>query len=272
MRKKTEKRVKKRWMFVLFVSAGLILTSIFHINATTSDDLQDVLDKTVQRVHSYPELVNWKASVLATMYELDKKWKPKKKTVVEKIVMMQDRYRSESIKSAVEITKGKSKDVTQKYVNQAYKAREKAARNRRKARDEDETGEDTRRRMELDIEEMLPFSEKNREKYEFALLDETNLDGVAVFVLEARSKERVKDLLEGKFFISQETWDILRAELQLAKNPSAVKLMEMAMDFYVLPEGPLVVKKMYFRIHVSLVVKNIRREATEEYSDYEILE
>ncbi|MFC2163598.1 hypothetical protein ACFLT2_01225 [Acidobacteriota bacterium] len=265
-------RIKNRYVLVLILTAGLILTASLNINASTSNDLQDVLDKTVQRVLSYPELINWKASVLATMYEMDKRWEPKKKTVVEKIVLMKEKYRSESIKSAVEIKKGKSKDVTQKYVNQAYKAREKAARERKKAKNNDDTGEDTHRRMELDIEEMLPFSEKNRQKYEFALLDDVNLDGVTAYVIEARCKERTKDLLEGKFFINQETWDILRAELQLAKNPSAVKLMEMALDFYVLPEGHLVVKKMYFRIHVGLVVKNFRREATEEYFDYQILE
>ena len=265
-------RIKNRYAPILILIAGLIFTTILNIKASTSNDVQEVLEKTVQRVQSYPELINWKASVLATMYEMDKKWKSKKKTVVEKIVMMKGKRRNESIKSAVEFKKGKSKDVTQKYVNEAYKAREKAAKENKKEQNKDATGDDTGKRMDLSIEEMLPFSEKNRAKYEFTLLDETDLDGVAAYVVEARAMERSKDLLEGKFYINQDTWDILRAELQLAKNPSAVKLMEMAMDFLVLPEGHLVVKKMFFRIHVGVVVKNFRREATEEYSDYQILE
>jgi len=265
-------RIKIRYAMALILTAGLTLTAILNIDASAVDDVQDVVDKTAQRVLSYPEMTNWRASALSIMYEMDKKWKIKKKTVVEKIVMMKGKSRSESIKSAVEIKKGKSKDVTQKFVNKAYKAREKAARERRKAKDKDDEGKETRSLMEVALEEMLPFSEKNREKYEFALLDDTDLEGAVVYVLEARAKQRSKDILEGKFYINQETWDILRAELQLAKNPSAVKLMEMAMDFQVLPEGYFVLKKMFFRIHVGVVVKNFRREATEEYSDYQILE
>jgi hypothetical protein len=48
--------------------------------------------------------------------------------------------------------------------------------------------------------------------------------------------------------------------------------MEMGMDFYVLPEGYFVLRKMAVRIHVGLVVKNIRQDVIEEYSDYRILE
>jgi hypothetical protein len=175
----------------------------------------------------------------------------------------------------VEYKKGKSKDVTQKFVNQAYKAREKAARERKKAKnkkDKNNKDDGDRQGMNLSLEEMLPFSEKNREKYEFALLHETTLEGASVYVVEARAKKKTEDVFEGKFFINQETFDIHRAELQLTKKPSAVKLMEMAMDFQVLPEGYFVVKKMFFRIHVGLVVKSFRREAIEEYTDYQILE
>jgi hypothetical protein len=126
--------------------------------------------------------------------------------------------------------------------------------------------------MEISLEEILPFSEKNRENYEFTLLDETTLEGAFVYIVEARAKQRTEDFFEGKFFINRETFDIHRTELQLAKNPGPMKVIEMAMDFQILPEGYFVVKKMYFRIHVGLVVKNIRREGIEEYSDFQILE
>ena len=261
-------------VFALIMSAGLLLTAAT-VNASNSDDVKEIVEKTAQRVLSYPEMTNWKASVLSTMYEMDKNWKPKKKTVVEKTVLMKSKMRSESIKSAVEYKKGKSKDVTQKYINDAYKAREKAARERRKSnKKEEKDGDDgaDRQRREFSMDEMFPFSVKNRENYKFFLLEKAHLEGMPVYVVEARSKQRTKDFFEGKFYIDTETFDIHRAELQLAKNPSAVKLMEMAMDFQVLPEGYFVAKKMYFRIHVGLVVKNIRREAIEEYSDYQVLE
>ena len=267
-------KIIRKIVLVFILCAGIPLMS-GNINDSAADDVQEIVDKTAQRVLSYPEMSHWKASVLSTMYDMDKKWKPKKTTVVEKTVLMKNNMRSESIIKAVEYKKGKSKDVTQKYINDAYKAREKAARERRKAnKKEDRDGDDgaDRHRREFSMDEMFPFSEKNRENYEFSLLEETNLEGVSVYVVDARARQRTKESFEGKFYIEKGTFDILRAELQLAKNPSAVKLMEMVMDFLVLPEGYFVAKKMYFRIHVGLVVKNIRREAVEEYSDYQILE
>jgi len=63
----------------------------------------------------------------------------------------------------------------------------------------------------------------------------------------------------------------VRAELRLAKNPGPLKVMEMSMDFLVIPEGYFVLRKMTARVHVGLIVKNIRREVVDEYSDYQIL-
>jgi hypothetical protein len=202
---------------------------------------------------------------------MDKNWKPKKETVVQKTVLMKNKTQQEKIQSAVEIKKGKSKDVTQKYINQAYKDMQKAAREKKKAKDKD--GEEGRReRMDLSLDEMFPFSEKNRGNYDFALLEETVLEEIPVYVLDAKAKQRTKDFFDGIFYVNKETWNILRAELQLAKNPGPLKVMEMGMDFQVLPEGYFALRKISVRIHVGLVVKNIRREVVDEYSDYQILE
>jgi len=271
MNAETKIKNKVSLMCILVLSLGLTLMAS-DSEALTTVDVQNVVKKTADKVLSYPEMPDYKVSATSTMHEMDKNWKSKKKTVVEKTIMMKNKIRSESIKSAVEIQKGKTKDVTQKFVNDAYKAREKAARERKKAKDEDGEDDEHRRRMDISLEEMLPFSEKNRENYEFALLEESTWQGTPVYVLEARAKQRTKDFFEGEFYIAKETFDIHRAELQLAKNPGPLKLMEMAVDFQVLPEGFLVLKKMSFRIHVGLVVKNIRREGTEEYFDYQFLE
>jgi hypothetical protein len=268
---KAEKNTRQRYGIVLLLSAGLMF-SASSFSASSTDGVQEIVEKTAERVLSYPEIPDHKVSAISTMHEMDKNWKSKKKTVVRKIVLMKNKIRSESIKSAVEIKKGKTKDVTQKYVNEAYEAREKAARERKNAKYKRDKDDERRHRMEITLEEMLPFSEENRENYEFTLLDETTLEGIPVYVVEARAKQRTKDFFEGEFYIDKETFDIYRAELQLAKNPGPLKVMEMAVDFQVLPEGYLVVEKMSFRIHVGLVVKNIRREGSEEYSDYQILE
>jgi hypothetical protein len=126
--------------------------------------------------------------------------------------------------------------------------------------------------MEVSLDEMFPFSEKNKDKYNFALLDEATVEGIPVYVLDTKAKQKTKDCFEGIFYINKETWDVLRAELQLAKNPGPLKVMEMKMDFDVLPQGYFTLKKIYVRIHVGLVVKNIRQEVVDEYSDYQIFD
>jgi hypothetical protein len=254
---------------LLLFGAGLVVFA--NSKASQTVDAAEVVEKTAQRLESYPEMSHWQATVLSKKIEMDKDWKPKKETIVQKTVLMKNKTRQEKIQSAVEIKKGKSKDVTQKYINQAYKDMQKAAREKKKAKDKD-GGENRKGRMDLSLDEMFPFSEKNKGSYDFVLLEETSVEEVPVYVLDAKAKQRTKEFFDGIFYIDIETWDILRAELQLAKNPGPLKVMEMGVDFYVLPEGYFVLRKMAVRIHVGLVVKNIRQEVIEEYSDYQILE
>ena len=86
-------RIKNRYAVVLILSVGLILTAILNIDASAADDVQEVVEKTAQRVLSYPEMTNWKASALSTMYEMDKKWKPKKACYVPSIVAVLERQK-----------------------------------------------------------------------------------------------------------------------------------------------------------------------------------
>ena len=269
--------IMKRMRQKLIVATSLLLGSAFLICAASAVlktvDVDTVVAKTAQRLESFPEMLHWQASVLSKKIEMDKNWKPKKETVVQKTVLMKGETRQEKIQSAVEIENGKQKDVTQKYINQAYKDMQKRAREAKKSKDKNSDDEEDRRRhMELSLEEMFPFSERNKDNYDFALLGETTLEEIPVYVLDAKSKQRTKDFFDGIFYIGKETWDILHAELQLAKNPGPLKVMEMKMDFYVLPQGYFALKKIYVRIHVGLVVKNIRQEVIDEYSDYRILE
>lgn len=267
------KRVKRRLLIAACLLLGSTLFLLAAFDALETTDVATVVAKTAKRLESFPEMSHWQASVLSKKIEMDKNWKPKKETFVQKTVLMKNKIRQEKIQSAVEIKKGKRKDVTQKYINQAYKDMQKAARERKKAKGKDKDEEEHgRRNMELSLDEMFPFSEQNKGNYDFTLLEETVIGEIPVYVLDAKAKKRTKDFFDGIFYIDKETWDILRAELQLAKNPGPLKVMEMKMDFYVLPQGYFALKKIYVRIHVGLVVKNIRQEVVDEYSDYQILE
>ncbi|MGD9345802.1 MAG: outer membrane lipoprotein-sorting protein [Candidatus Aminicenantes bacterium] len=254
--------------FLISMSAAIVLSGSETFERV---DVATIVDETAERLESFPEMSHWQASVLSKQFEMDKNWEPKKVTVVQKTVLMKNKILQEKIQSAVEIKGDKRKDVTQKYINESYKEMQKAAKERRKSKDKN--GEDDRRKhMDFSFDELFPFSEKNRVNYDFAMLKEKELEGTSVYVVEARAKQRTKDFFEGIFYIDKETSDIRRAELQLAKNPGPLKVMNMNLDLKVLPEGYLAVRKASVRIHVGLVVKNIRREVVDEYSDYKILE
>jgi hypothetical protein len=89
-----------------------------------------------------------------------------------------------------------------------------------------------------------------------------------VYILENRSKLKSSDNYEGKYYIHPETFDILRADIRPAKNPGPLKLLEMRIDFGRIPEGYLVIRAASVRIHVGLIIKNIRMESEEIYSDF----
>jgi hypothetical protein len=247
-------RIKRGILLAIFLLVGSALFALAAFKTLQATDVADVVDKTAQRLESYPDMSYWQASILSKKTEMDKNWKSKKETIVQKTVIMKGKRRHEKIRSAVEIKEGKSKDVTQKYINQAYKDMQKAARERKKAKDKNGE-EDQRRRMDVSLDQMFPFSDKNRENYDFSFFEETSLEGIPVYVLETKAKKRTKNFFDGIFYINKETWDILRAELQLAKNPGPLKVMKMDMDFQVLLEGYFALRKISVRIHVGLVVK-----------------
>jgi len=227
----------------------------------------EVVEKLHKRIRSYPEMANWEASVLTTLSDMDKNWEPKKKTIVEKLVTVKDNVRIEKILSATEYDADKTKDLTAKYRTEAEKLNKKS---------ESSQGEDGGRKggryrsLDLNRDEIFPFGENKIADYEFELREGTLATGQRVHVLETRSRHKSSDIYEGKYFIHQETYDIVRAELQPAKNPGPLKLLEMHIDFDRLPEGFLVIKAAKVRIHVGLIIKNIRMESEETYSNFHV--
>ena len=111
-------RMNKRILLAIFL---LFLPTLFALAASKTlqeTNVADVVDRTAKRLESYPEMSHWQALVLSKKTEMDKNWKPKKETVVQKTLLMKDKIQQEKIQSAVEIEKGKSKDVTQKYISE----------------------------------------------------------------------------------------------------------------------------------------------------------
>jgi hypothetical protein len=230
--------------------------------------IMEVVERLHEKIQSAPELDNWQASILTTLYDMDKNWKPKKKTIIEKIAVAKNKIRTEKILSAIEYDGEKTKDKTSKYQAEAEKF------NRRNESNKGKKGGrrgGRSRGMDLSQEDIFPFDENRRKNYEFYVREGLLEDKLEVYIVETRCKVRSSDYYEGEYYIHPETFDILRADLRPAKNPGPLKLLEMRIDFGRIPEGNLVIRKTKVRIHVGLIIKNIRMESEEIYSDYKLI-
>ena len=250
---------------ILFVFALILVTSGF----SQQDETEELVSKVAERMSDFPEIDNYEAEVSAMLIYLDKNWKAKKTTLVEKTVRMQDGLREEEIQSAVETEKGKKKDVTQKLRDGARKQQEKAIKER--AKQEREGKEESKGgggRQELTMGEMFPFNEKKRDQYIFQRREDVAFAGKTALVLESKAKLRSDKYYEGTYYIDPDSFEVLRAFIQPAKNPGPLKKLEMEFLFQITPEGYFVPKEMRIRIHVGLVIKNIRMEIQEIYKSY----
>ena len=230
-------------------------------------DAAGLVAKIGERLDSHPKFDPWQAKAHSTTAYMNSDWKPKKTTTAEKIVTVDGGRMSEEILSATETEDGKTRDVTKRLQEES---RDRVEKQDRQTPDERKNEQQNRGRRSLDMtrDEALPFSPGKRPGYDFTVKGTADLDGTPVFLLQSRSRIRSKEKLEGLYYIRPDTFDVLRAELTLAKKPGPLKRMEMEVDFEVLPEGYLVMKKVLMRIHVGIIVKNIRIEAVETYGDY----
>lgn|GEM_PF-453075 len=268
----------------LFSTSGL---SAARPSTQSADETAELVAKVGERLASYPKLESWQARALSTTAYMNSAWKPTKTTTVEKIVTVDGRRRSEEILKAVETEGGRTRDLTEKT---RAEARERAESRQRPSDDQESgrarlesdppeenprgdgerSGSRRRRGPNLSPDEILPFSPETRTGYNFTIKGPSSLNGAPVIVLQSRSKVRSEDKLEGLYYIDPTTYDVLRTELTMTKKPAALKRMEAEVEFAVLPGGHQVMTRAAMRMHVGLVVKNIRIEAVETYSDHQI--
>ena len=231
-----------------------------------------LLDKLSQKIKDSFDYKNWRASIVSTTTKTDKSWTPEEVTVVTKNVRSaNDGEPQEEILKALETKKGRTTDITQKYAEDRRKEREKARK--RRAGEQDQTGtDDEHGGGSMSLDEFLPFSEKKRGDFEFRLKDDTALEGKSVSALDVRAKVKNPRNWEGTFYFDPATYDLLRIELRPSKNPKLVKELEMEIDFEVLNNRYLVLKRTRFKINGGIFIKHIRQIVEDVYSHFEVLD
>jgi hypothetical protein len=241
--------------------------SAVKVQPASSPDALALVDKIAERIASYPKLESWQARARSTSSRMTSDWQPLSVVETDKIVTVDGPYWSEEILKATETRQGRTKDITK---DAQKEAAERAAKQRRSTPDDRKADQRSRGRRGMDMarDEIFPFAADRRGGYDLALEGPSELDGAPVVLLRSRSRVRSDDRLEGLYFVDASTYDIRRAELTLAKRPAPLKRMEIELDFLVLPEGYHMMVKAVMRIHIGVVVKNIRVEAVESYTDF----
>jgi hypothetical protein len=255
--------VKIKRYFVIPVLVGYFFINVLAPASAQEEDLVPLLDKIAKRMNSYPENSNWKARIVTKNSEMDKQWRPKKTTITTAIVKAVDSMLRSEILKAVEIEGEITKDVTQKIAEQTKTQIERTNKETVAQKGQKETGNSS--------DALFPFNENKRAKFEFSRLDDAAINERPVFIIEAVAKEKDEQLFEGRYYIDQKTYDVLKAQIKPSKNPKFVKDLDMDFDFEVLPEGNFIERRIRTRVNGGLFFKSVRMIVEVEYFDIEIL-
>lgn len=245
----------------------LLLGCLFvHPSLWAQDSAMDaIIQKIETRMAGYEDYDAFTVSVVSSQKTMDGAWNPKKVVVVDKTITQQGEVRREDILRATQTEKGTTRDITEKYREEQRKREEK--KNKETEGDDGKNGE--RGRVSLGEDEMFPFGPNERSQYTFDQLPDTVVSGRLVYVLQTRAKEKSKELYEGNYYVDQETYDVLMVDLRPSKNPKFVRQMRMKMWFGLLSDH-YVVERTWMRIYAGFLLKKIRMEVEETYTDYRI--
>jgi hypothetical protein len=256
--------MKMKPYFVISVLVGCFFISGLAPASAQEEDLIPLLDKTAYRMSSYPENDNWKARIVTKNAEMDKEWQPTKTTITTMLVKSVDNVLSSVVLKAEEIEDGVTKDITQEVAEQTQEQIERSNERRIDQKSREETEESSN--------QLFPFDENKRAKFAFHRLDDTSINERPVFLIEAVAKEKEENLFEGKYYIDQETYDVLKAQIKPSKNPRFVKELDMDIDYEVLLEGNRIERKSRTRVNGGPFFKRVRMIIEVEYFDIEILD
>jgi hypothetical protein len=238
------------------------------VGAQESAPLVDsLIDKICQRLASYPDFEKWQALVTTTYINADRNWQPEKIKKVKKILTVNGETRDEEILEAQDIEKGQVKDVTEDYRRSRLERLKKLKEESEKAR---KSGQKPAVKNQLTKDDLIPFSESKKALYAFRYIGEEELKGEKVYVIEARAKVKRDNLFEGKYYISEKTYDPLLLLLQPSKNPAFIKDFQVEIDLE--PWGnQLVLKKSRIKVFGGFLFKTVRLVIEEDYSDFKVI-
>jgi len=247
----------------LFIISLFIGSGIFAQNS----DFQHLLDRIEERKDAYVQYDSFTSMAHSVSKKMTRKWTPKETTIVEKKIIQEKGKRLEEILKATEISKGKEKDVTEKLQKDEINRRKKQEERIEK---EGENSDEGGGSFSLGLDSINPFSKEKRDLFEFSALSDSLIGERPVFCIHTTVKQPSDSLYQGRYFVDQETMDILLMDIHPSKNPKAVKELHLKMWFDVLPGNYYVITDYWMKVYASIVIKGFRFLVEEQYSDYQI--
>jgi len=221
-----------------------------------AESMESTLDRLEGNCASFGKPLPTEFQSVGTVLEMNSDWKPGTVTRIEKRITLHDSSRMESIIKAVRTGKdGKEKDITEEVIRNDEKEKKDKSRKSRS--------------MSLDDKELFVFMKEMRSQYDFSWLSDSLLDGKPVKRLAAVPKTRDVKRFFMTYAVHPDSMTVLSVDMTPSKNPKMVKQMTMQMHFFLDSRGHYFMKRFWMRVYVNLLIKKIRSEISEDYSDFQ---
>ncbi len=252
----------------------LFLSCFFLTAALYAEDmpLDSLIQHVESRLNSYTDYDTFSVSVVSVTRQMDRKWEPTEEYYIEKKMTVHGKDGEEEIIKAVKNKKGEETDITEQVREEQKKAKEKAAkRNKKKEEKNNPTEDEEKGQISLDLKDILPFDKDKRNLFEFYFLPDTVILSSTTYGIGVKVKEMSEQRYEGRYYFDKETYDLLFVDVVPSKNPKFVKEFNIKMWFDLLDSRYLIMTRDSMRIFAGFLIKKIRMEIDETYSDYQIV-
>jgi len=185
---------------------------------------------------------------------------PKETTVIEKKMRVDSQKVSFEIIKAVQIKEDEKTDITSKAKEEMKKEQDLNAES---DHENQEKGE-----LRLSGDDLLPFSSERTDEYTFTLLRDTLDHAVSYYRIQSKAKELSDKKYEGIYRVNKKTYSISRMIIHPSKNPEFVKKLSLELHFQEMHGNRWMIHKVRSRVYARFLLKKIRMQSEEQYSDY----
>jgi len=256
-------------MRLLRLSFTLVILWMGAVQAGTQNP-DSLIVHVSRKMASYDHDFDYTCLVRSSEYRMDSRWQPVTTRQIGKRLIKQGDVTWFEVIRAVEFEKGREKDITEKVREEYDRARahaEEEAAGHEAENGDDGNGEE-KHQVSLGMDDINPFQEDRRDLYSFHMLPDTMAQGRRYIRVRTTAVEPSPDVYEGTYRIDPDTYSIDSMALHPSKNPKFVRELALKFRFQDMGGGRWMPVQIKTRVYVNLLIKKIRIETEEVYSEY----